>query len=248
MAKRNRETLKNYFKKGARPSEQDFADLVDSSLNILDDGFVKEPEKGIEISPISGHETLISFFRETICATPQWEIAIDKQSGNLQIHRVTGTEKKVLMELGADGSLQMGETGNNISFSGNVEASSFTGTLLKGALPADGRWHDLLEAGEAGELVTKAWSGCQALQLTASAGITGAGKHAVLVAVATTCFGAGSRIKKISSHYGSYGNRICLRWRKMKEEKYTCKLQLKTILKYDEEAVIYYSITSLLNR
>ena len=36
MASKNRETLKNYFKKGGFATEKEFSDLIDSSMNLID--------------------------------------------------------------------------------------------------------------------------------------------------------------------------------------------------------------------
>lgn len=41
MAKTNRRTLKEYFSPGKKPDSSQFADLIDSMLNIVDDGLVK---------------------------------------------------------------------------------------------------------------------------------------------------------------------------------------------------------------
>lgn len=37
MAKRDRNTLKSYFKCGNMPQEEHFSDLIDSVLNLVDD-------------------------------------------------------------------------------------------------------------------------------------------------------------------------------------------------------------------
>ena len=69
MAKQNRETLKRFFGVGKLPTEEHFADLVDSSLNIIDEGFDKTDEFGFEITPQKGSddtENLISFFRKRV--------------------------------------------------------------------------------------------------------------------------------------------------------------------------------------
>ncbi len=245
MAKRNRETLKNYFKKGNRPSEQEFMDLVDSSLNILDDGFSKEPETGIEISPLFEKETLISFFREAVDSAPQWEIAIEKTSGSLLIKKIENEKKTPLLTLRTDGSVALGEKEKEILLQGTLQMPVRQGSLLQGEVPADGRWHDLEELDLEGNRITKAWMGCQALEIVASVSIEGSGKHAILVANATVCFGRHSKIRKMVSYYGSYGNKICLRWKKLKTEKHAGKLQMKTILKYGNDAKIQYHIGSL---
>ncbi len=245
MARRNRETLKNYFTYGARPTQQEFADLVDSSLNILDDGFSKDPERGVELSPAQGKDTLVSFFGESIVSDPQWEISIDREGGNLHIKRVSGEVKTSLLKLNTDGSVELGEKGREILFPGVLKSPIRRGTLLQGEVPADGRWHDLEEPDVEKKMVPKIWTGCQALEIVASAGIAGSCRHAILIAHAATCFGKNSKIKKVSSRYGCYGNRIRLRWRRVNGESYMCKLQMKTVLKYGDEGVIRFYVTSL---
>lgn len=46
--KKNREELKSYFRKGAVPTEEHFAALIDSVPNFMDDEFFKEPEEVVE--------------------------------------------------------------------------------------------------------------------------------------------------------------------------------------------------------
>jgi len=46
MALLNRQSLINYFKKGSAPSERHFADLIESTVNIVDDGISREGENG----------------------------------------------------------------------------------------------------------------------------------------------------------------------------------------------------------
>mgnify|MGYP003309971067 CR=1 FL=1 len=47
MALINRQTLKNYFQKGGFATEKHFVDLIDSSLNIVDDGISINQKQGI---------------------------------------------------------------------------------------------------------------------------------------------------------------------------------------------------------
>ena len=59
MALINRETLKNYFKKGGFATEKHFVDLIDSSLNVVDDGIAIKPEYGLKINPLALNSKLI---------------------------------------------------------------------------------------------------------------------------------------------------------------------------------------------
>ena len=52
MGIKNRETLKNYFKKGGLATEKQFIDLIESSMNIIDDGLSMKPSTGLKINPL----------------------------------------------------------------------------------------------------------------------------------------------------------------------------------------------------
>ena len=62
MAIKNRETLKNYFKKGGVATEKHFIDLVESSMNLIDDGISMSTKTGLKINPIGASSRLMSFF------------------------------------------------------------------------------------------------------------------------------------------------------------------------------------------
>ena len=87
MTKRNRNTLKNYFLNGSVPTEDQFEDLVDSTLNIIDEGFDKSPSDGLKISQLGDSGRLISFYKENLAGRPLYFIRVDRDE-NL----VVGTE------------------------------------------------------------------------------------------------------------------------------------------------------------
>jgi hypothetical protein len=234
MARRNRQTLKESFNHGKKPTEQDFGDLIDSTMNILDDGFSKNPEMGIGLAPLLDKGTVMSIFKESSDVTPQWDIAIN-QERSLEIRRCEDPNNIPVLTLKTDGSIEIGEKGKAIIFNGGVQAPVREGNLFQGEVPADGHWYD----------ITDSLGGCCALEVVATVGKRHTGKHAILVATATTCFGNHSKIKKTNSYFGMYGHKICLKWKKIKGE-YKAKLQLKTIFKYGEDIQIQYHITSLL--
>ena len=66
MAIKNKETLKNYFKKGGVVSEKHFIDLIDSSMNVIDDGISVDPKNGLRINPTGIFTTLISFSKKNL--------------------------------------------------------------------------------------------------------------------------------------------------------------------------------------
>ena len=66
MTKRNRNTLKNYFLNGSVPNQDQFKDLIDSNLNIIDEGFDKSPDEGLKVSQLGDSGRLISFFKDNL--------------------------------------------------------------------------------------------------------------------------------------------------------------------------------------
>lgn len=237
MPKRTRDTLRESFKQGKRPTEQDFENLIDSTMNILDDGFSKSPETGMGLAPLLEKGTILSVFRKTSDSKPQWEIAIEQQEGNLEIRKHQDDKTIPVLTMKTDGSVLYGEEGKNSVFGGSVTIPVREGVYSQ-SVPADGKWHDIT-----GDL-----DGCQALEIVAVAGRKNSGKHAVLMAFATTCFGENSKIKKIRSYYGQYGYKICIRWIKSENDENQCRLQLKSKFHYGDEMKIDSHITSLLSK
>src|SRR5215475_3620897 len=79
----NRDTLKKYFSDGARPSRKQFEALIDSSLNIPDDGFSKTPRNGIQVRPIGGYRRVLSFFGRSQTEEPDWSIGFGADGSSL---------------------------------------------------------------------------------------------------------------------------------------------------------------------
>lgn len=238
MAKSTRQTLKESFKQGKRPGEQDFENLIDSTMNILDDGFNKSPETGMGLAPLSDKGTVLSVFRKTSDSKPQWKIAIESKHGNLEIHNGNSQDDTPAIVLKTDGAIEFGGGGNSqFVFNGKISAPVREGVYSEKELFANGKWQD----------VTDDLDGCQALEVVAIAGKKNSGKHAVLLAFATNCFGRRGKIKKLRSNFGQQGYKICIRWKKSENDENKYKLQLRTWLHYGEEVKIRCHITSLLN-
>jgi hypothetical protein len=54
MARVGRADLKKRFQTGRMPSEMDFADLIESMLNCLDEGFDKSQSNGLKVTQLMG--------------------------------------------------------------------------------------------------------------------------------------------------------------------------------------------------
>ena len=74
MALINRQTLKNYFQKGGFATEKHFVDLIDSSLNKVDDGISMNSEYGFKLNPHGYSSRLISFFKKATQKEPDFSI------------------------------------------------------------------------------------------------------------------------------------------------------------------------------
>lgn len=61
---RNRATLRKYFASGRRPTEAEFAELIESMLNMQDEGFAKTPDDGLKVTAAANEAALLTFFRE----------------------------------------------------------------------------------------------------------------------------------------------------------------------------------------
>ncbi|MEG2070837.1 MAG: hypothetical protein RR034_05635 [Bacteroidales bacterium] len=234
MPKKNRETLKEHFKQGSRPSESDFTNLIDSTLNILDDGFYRNANTGIELSPLYENGVVLTVFNDQEHEIPQWEIAINRDSNDLSIQRVQQGKAIPAILLKSDGAIVLGNSDKDILLRGNLHTSGRTGTFSEGWINADGKWHD----------ITDYLEGMWALEVVAGCGKAYTGKHAILLATATHCYGSRAKIKKIRSFFGVFGNKISIRWKKSDLK---AKLQLRTVFNYGEEVKIRYHVGKLWN-
>jgi hypothetical protein len=247
MAKKNRSTLKRFFREGALPSEDQFGDLIDSCLNTIDEGFDKTPENGFEISLIGDHERLISFFRTAAAKDVVWSINYDKEQDRLLITKPSAeTDVPPAMTFTADGRVGVKKISpdHELDVEGVVAAHGRIGGNpdRQKTISADGDWHN----------ITGALYGCQALEIMAGVGSKGTGRYALMNATAINAFNPSGWIfnflnlkKKIKYHQSYYlarGNRIKLRWYGEGDE---YRLQMKTHCDYGEGVKIRYYITRL---
>jgi hypothetical protein len=232
MAIRNRNTLIEGFSKGQRPTADDFKNLIDSTVNILDDGFSKDAQSGIKLAPISEQEGTVMTFLQNMTDDigGRWEF--DILNNNLRISQVKEGVKGQLILLKQNGEIEIGREGCDIQIKGTLHSEQRAGKTVTEPLIADGTWQDL----------TPYLEGIYALEVVCVMGKRRTGKHAILVAHATHCFGAKPRIRKIRSHFGIFGNKLKLRW--VRKDR-ACKLQVRTRFKLGTDIPIYGYYTSL---
>ncbi|ACE85188.1 type 2 periplasmic-binding domain-containing protein [Cellvibrio japonicus] len=242
MEKLDRSALKNKFKKGRLPAEQDFANLIDSMVNILEEGFDRSANDGLRMSQ-TGNGRLLSFYRNIAVDSPQWFLELG--SSDNKLHLGTPASPRVLSLHASDG-----DSGARIAVGINQEDPQATldvgGTLASngrrgqfGELPvaADGQWHD----------ITSALTGCEAFEIVAGVGGADAdGKYALLHAFALNTFNGKNSITPHEAWFGNKCNRIDLRWQSVPElGQFHFKLQMRVQCPYGKDIWVKYHLTRL---
>lgn len=274
MAKQNRETLKRFFGAGKLPTEEHFADLVDSSLNILDEGFDKTEEFGFEITPQKGSEdteNLISFFRKLTDKLPSWSISFHAKKEALQfIHTNASTnERKTVLSLDKDGKLSVygGEFNEEVDLDAELGISPVR-MDVGGAVRSPGRLgvglnnENSVPANGEYQPITEKLDGFQALEVVAKVELREEKRFAIMHAIALNAYhppwrvlnfwNRSRRIKIHQSYHSGPRDRLKLRWETVKDEENSgatqYRLAIKSAFKYPGDAKIEYHVTKLWGR
>jgi hypothetical protein len=250
MAKRNRVTLKEFFRRGALPSENQFSDLIDSTLNMIDEGFDKTAEHGLEITPLRDRTSLISFFKSHDRENALWEIKYDSERDTLLVGSPTKTAS---IALTPEQRVGIGTTAPAWDFEVNGVTASRgrAGTFQTGTIAADGDWH----------AITPALSGCHALEVVAGVGEKNTGHYALMHAFAVNTYNPRGflfnflnlkrRIRYHQSYYRSLRSKLKLRWAPVGDDNQPSRgggdywLQLRSNRPYGEKVAVRYHVTQL---
>ncbi|MDA7693357.1 hypothetical protein OAP80_01615 [Flavobacteriaceae bacterium] len=242
MGIKNRETLKNYFKKGGLATEKQFIDLIESSMNIIDDGISMKPDTGLKINPLGESSKLISFFKKNSQKEAEYSIDINNGNEGLSFH---GEGDKTLIKLKKEGKvgINCSEPEHELDVDGTIGIKSRVGMYAKGSIPADGKWHPILSD----------LDGIVAFEITAIAkGKINTGHYCVSHAIALSTYGgrgSKSKIKNTTAYYGGYRDKIIYKWT---GTLHSFSLLARTRRDYGEDPVskssytIDYNVSSLL--
>ena len=238
----NRSTLKRFFQRGQIPTEVHFSNLIDSTINKIDDGFAKSVKDGLKLSPIGESQKLISFFKDIKATDSSWDISINpnERANGLSISEGAETSRLFFQD---GGNMGIGTTNPNflLEVNGVVGMPKRVGTYPKSAiLVADAEWHILIEN----------LSGCNMFEIVAKVeGVKQRGKYAFAHAIAVgTHESRNNRIKVTKAHYGWRWHRLKFRWKQANNGSY--QLEIKTAGHYCKDSnnqpiQIKYHITSL---
>lgn len=206
MPVQNRETLKSFFQQGMRPTAGNFADLIDSMFNKLEDT-VAGSDGGLTVTGLT------PFFSKASSAakenpglfaifenTPSNGLIAKQAVSKATIFSATPEKKQ-------DGSIST----NSFEFmvNGTVSATSRKGNYSDPSVDpatvlADGKWHKIITG----------LDGLNLFEVVASAsGPKGKGEYAVLHALALSAYGQSkSRIEEHEARYNGLFRKMDLRW------------------------------------
>ena len=255
MTKRNRKTLIDNFADGSLPTQEAFGDLIDSMVNIVDDGFDKSAQDGMKVAQL-GNNKLISFYDEITVKAPLWSVAFSMPGyggeavnyKNLNFfygnNNATGL---TLVNAGEDetveGKIRVGINKNSpeheVDVVGVVASDGRIGRegRKENQVRADGKWHPIITG----------LDGCQAFEIMAGVGKPNSGRYALLHAFALNTFNSKrGNITYHQAHYSSRCDQIKLRW-VGDTHNYSLEMSTRCNLEQNEDEEIYirYYLTQL---
>jgi len=237
----SRDQLKEYFKNGKIPTEIHYAQLINSMVHKTEDGFSKDRENGLRVYNQKAYKNLLSFYADINEIDPYYQIAKDDSDPSCLKFQPSGKiteeereERSIYFDV--EGGLGIGKKpGENykLEVAGFAGIEGRIGTFVSDRKPADGKWHTIIAG----------LDNCNAFEIVARAGKKGTGKFSMMHAIAVSAYGrSGGKIRKVSSCFGFFWNKLNLRWR---GTTHNYELQIRTNTNYGSNAYAYYTVTKL---
>mgnify|MGYP006272440431 FL=1 len=249
MTARNRGTLKKFFKSGEMPRAGHFADLIDSMVNLIDDGIESGKEYGLKITPYEDKGHLISFFDKDNASKPSWSFVMDRFNNILSIENVEketvfsaktiqdkkNGSRKNYVGIGTDNPVRELDVSGVVNMTGRRGTFTSENIEHNGVLcvPADKKWHKVLTN----------LKGCRMFEIVAGVGEKGTGKYALLHAIAMNCHnGKQKKIKKVHATFFWPWDKLGMGWTGITNNYY---LEFETRREYGSDVYIKVSISEL---
>lgn len=254
MAQKNRTELKNFFLKGRTPSQEEFQDLIDSFINVKDDGIYKRKNEYVRIVEGNNRE-LVGFFLDLNDEHPDWYISRATEDETVGFNIGQPTQKAKGQRFRDTSRLFISEDGNvglsntkpvhKLDVNGMIGMTGRQGNYKPGKpIPADSRWHDLV-TGEEG----RGLKGYHAFEVLATVEVKNnnyAITHATCVSSHNRYWFLGRSGRGVTHTQGMFSrwrNKIDLRWQGNMDNH---KLQIRSRRNLGADVFINYNITKLL--
>lgn len=261
MTKRNRKTLADNFSDGKLPTQEAFGDLIDSMVNIVDEGFDKSAVDGMKIAQLDNSSKLISFYDEITVKSPLWSIAFSTSGyagdagryKNLNVYfgsskangltLASAPDNESREDSSEEGRIKLGVNKSNpeheVDVGGVIASDGRIGRKGRKELEvrADGKWHPIIVG----------LDGCQAFEIVAGVGKKRSGRYALMHAFALSTFNSKKgNISYHQAHYSSRCDQIDLRW---VGQTHNYSLEMRTRCSFDrnsgDETFIRYFVSQL---
>lgn len=256
MPVQSREQLKNYFRNGTLVREEHFADLIDSTVNKVNDNIETGADTGFGLTPSLSGKKFISFFKNSSRQhqnMPSFALQLAEghngSGDGLSLSMGNGRKDdlKNLLFLKAEitqAGIVQGKVGINTSkptadldVNGSVGMKSRIGRYNDPAIDprsvvADGKWHKLVTN-------LKGINSFEILSVVCSPD----GKHAMYYGILMNAFGKTKRERPIRQQYKRWWHRIQIRW--VPGPNGTYGLEIRTACDYKSRQVITSRITKL---
>jgi len=237
----SRDQLKEYFSNGKIPSQVHYAELINSMVHKTEDGFSKDKDNGLKLYNFKTYKSLVSFYSDVNDLDPFYQIAKDDINPNsikfqpFDDKAQSGKDDRSVY-FHVNGNLGVGKLpadNYKIDINGFAGMQGRIGTYLNGLVPADGKWHNIIEG----------LDNCHAYEIVARAGKKGSGKFSIMHAIAISAYGrSGGKIRKTSSCFGFFWNKLNLRW---KGTTHNYSLQMRTNINYGRDVNAHFTVTKL---
>src|SRR5256885_746912 len=107
---KTRQQVKEYFRNGMLPSENDFSDLIDSMVNIKDDGFSKDKFDGLKLYAADNSSRFLTLY--TGQGLPSYLKLEHDNTGGLKSVKLMGGDIQTKHETKYDQDLPYGNLDN----------------------------------------------------------------------------------------------------------------------------------------